>query len=86
MTIIDEKEVLEIEKLKSDIRKVTHDTQMDMRKFDIQQQKFEIEQKRFNVELSKKRYEAWRLSFYGITVGAGGTFAIAKTLQLFVIG
>ena len=30
----------------------------------------------------KVKYEAWRLAFYGIAVGAGGTFAIAKTLQL----
>ena len=72
MTLVDEKEILEIEKLKSDMRKVTHDTQMDMKRFDI--------------ELSKKRYDAWRLSFYGIAVGVGGTFAIAKTLQLLGAG
>jgi len=68
MTTIDEKEILEIEKLKADLHKVIQDTGLDMKKFDI--------------ELSKKTYEAWRLAFYGIAVGAGGTFAIAKTLQL----
>ena len=68
MTTIDEKEILEIEKLKADLVKVTQDISLDMKKFDV--------------ELSKKSYEAWRLAFYGIAVGAGGTFTIAKTLQL----
>jgi len=68
MTLADEKEILEIEKLKQDI-------QMDMKRFDVDMRKL-------NIELSKKTYEAWRLAFYGIAVGAGGTFAIAKTLQL----
>ena len=68
MTLVDEKEILEIEKLKADLQKVIQDTRLDM--------------KRFDVELSKKGYEAWRLAFYGIAVGAGGTFAVAKTLQL----
>jgi hypothetical protein len=68
MTIVDEKEILEVEKLKADLHKVIQDTGLDMKKFEI--------------ELSKKTYEAWRLAFYGIAVGAGGTFAIAKTLQL----
>jgi hypothetical protein len=61
MTLADEKEILEIETLKQDLK-------MDMKRFDL--------------ELSKKDYEAWRLAFYGIAVGAGGTFAVAKTLQL----
>ena len=61
MTLADEKEILEIEKLKQDLK-------MDMKRFDL--------------ELSKKDYEAWRLAFYGVAVGAGGTFAIAKTLHL----
>ena len=61
MTTVDEKEILEIEKLKQDLK-------MDMKRFDL--------------ELSKKNYEGWRLAFYGIAVGAGGTFAMAKTLQL----
>jgi len=61
VTTVDEKEILEIEKLKQDIA-------MDMKRFDI--------------ELKKTNYEAWRLAFYGVAVGAGGTFAIAKTLQL----
>jgi len=68
MTTIDEKEILEIEKLKADLVKVTQDISLDMKKFDV--------------ELSKKTYEAWRLAFYGVAVGAGGTFAVAKTLQL----
>ena len=68
MTTIDEKEILEIEKLKADLVKVTQDISLDMKKFDV--------------ELSKKTYEAWRLAFYGVAVGAGGTFAAAKTLQL----
>ena len=45
-------------------------------------QNLSLDLQRFDVELSKKSYEAWRLAFYGIAVGAGGTFAIAKTLQL----
>ncbi len=61
MTTIDEKEILEIEKLKQDI-------QLDMRRFDL--------------ELSKKSYEAWRFAFYGVAVGVGGTFVMAKTLQM----
>jgi len=61
MTRIDEKEILEIEKLKADLQKVIQDLGND------------------NL---KVKYEAWRLAFYGIAVGAGGTFAIAKTLQL----
>ncbi|MEA3522611.1 MAG: hypothetical protein U9R50_06525 [Campylobacterota bacterium] len=61
MTLVDEKEILEIEKLKQDIA-------MDM--------------KRFDVELKKTKYEAWRLAFYGVAVGFGGTFALAKTISL----
>ena len=61
MTTIDEKEILEIEKLKADLSKVIQDLGND------------------NL---KVKYEAWRLAFYGIAVGAGGTFAVAKTLQL----
>ena len=52
--------------------------------------KYEADQKRFDkkhdIELGKKSYEAWRLAFYGVAVGAGGTFAIAKTLQLLGAG
>ncbi|MEA1893132.1 MAG: hypothetical protein U9N33_10550, partial [Campylobacterota bacterium] len=61
VTRIDEKEILEIEKLKADLQKVIQDLGND------------------NL---KVKYEAWRLAFYGIAVGAGGTFAVAKTLQL----
>ncbi len=41
-----------------------------------------LDMKRFDVELSKKGYEAWRVAMYGIAVGLGGTFAIAKTISL----
>jgi len=75
MTIVDEKEVLEIEKLKADLSKVIQDSSLDMKRFDL-------DMKRYDTELSKKHYEAWRLAFYGVAVGAGGTFAIAKTLQI----
>lgn len=68
MTTIDEKEILEIETLKANLSKTIQDTQMDMKRFDI--------------ELSKKNYEGWRLAFYGVAVGFGGTFAIAKTISL----
>ncbi len=68
MTIIEEKEILEIESLKASLVKTIQDTQMDMKRFDL--------------ELSKKSYEAWRLAFYGVAVGFGGTFAIAKTISL----
>jgi hypothetical protein len=68
MTRIDEKEILEIEKLKADLNKVIQDTSLDM--------------KRFDVELSKKNYEGWKLAFYGVAVGFGGTFALAKTMSL----
>ena len=75
MTLVDEKEVLEIEKLKADLNKVIQDTTLNIKKIDM-------DMKKFDIELSKKTYEAWRLAFYGIAVGAGGTFAIAKTLHI----
>jgi hypothetical protein len=68
MTRVDEKEILEIEKLKQDI-------QLDMKRFDVEQEKLRL-------EIGKKDYEGWRLVFYGIAVGLGGTFAIAKTISL----
>ncbi|MEA1920513.1 MAG: hypothetical protein U9N52_11780 [Campylobacterota bacterium] len=61
MIIVDEKEILEIEKLKADLRKVIQDLDND------------------NI---KVKYEAWRLAFYGVAVGFGGTFALAKTISL----
>ncbi|MEA2073620.1 MAG: hypothetical protein U9O86_08545 [Campylobacterota bacterium] len=61
MTQVEEKEILEIEKLKADLNKVIQDLEND------------------NL---KVKYAAWRLAFYGIAIGAGGTFAVAKTLQL----
>ncbi|MDQ7066524.1 MAG: hypothetical protein Q9M40_00135 [Sulfurimonas sp.] len=30
----------------------------------------------------KIKYEAWRLAFYGVAVGFGGTFAVAKVIIL----
>ncbi|MEA1915976.1 MAG: hypothetical protein U9N42_00440 [Campylobacterota bacterium] len=60
MTMVDEKEILEIEKLKVEVQKMLNDTSRE----DL-----------------KIKYEAWRLAFYGVAVGAGGVFAIAKTLQ-----
>jgi hypothetical protein len=68
MTTIDEKEILEIEKLK-----------LEIKEFD---KKYYNEQKRLELEMRKTNYEAWKLSFYGVVVGAGATFAVAKTLQL----
>ena len=61
MTIVDEKELLEIEKLKVEVRKMLNDTSRE----DL-----------------KIKYEAWRLAFYGVAVGFGGTFALAKTISL----
>ncbi len=75
MTTIDEKEILEIETLKANLSKTIQDIQLDMKKFDI-------EQHRLSIEINKKNYEAWRLAFYGVAVGFGGTFAIAKTISL----
>ena len=61
VTIVDEREVLEIEKLKVEVRKMLDDTSRE----DL-----------------KIKYEAWRLAFYGVAVGFGGTFALAKTISL----
>jgi len=61
MTTVDEKELLEIEKLKVEVRKMLDDTSRE----DL-----------------KIKYEAWRLAFYGVAVGFGGTFALAKTISL----
>ncbi|MEA2111894.1 MAG: hypothetical protein U9P71_07585 [Campylobacterota bacterium] len=61
MTLVDEKEILEVEKLKADLRKVIQDLDND------------------NI---KVKYEAWRLAFYGVAVGFGGTFALAKTISV----
>jgi len=68
MTTIDEKEILEIEKLKAEVAKIP----------------LEVEKIKNDMKLDNKKYhvEAWKLSFYGVVVGAGATFAIAKTVQL----
>ena len=44
------------------------------------------DQAKNELEVNNKHYEAWKLAFYGVAVGAGGTFAIAKTLQLLGAG
>ncbi len=72
MDINEEKTLLEIEQLRQDI-------QMNMKKFEVEQKQFEVEQKQFD---KKHHNEGLRLLLYGLAVGAGGTFAIAKTLQL----
>ncbi len=72
MTTIDEKEILEIEKIKLEIK--------DFEK------RYQKEQERLNLEMKKTVYEGWKLAFYGVAVGAGATFAIAKTLQLMGAG
>ena len=71
-------------------KKLEEDQKRFDKKYEAEQKKYEAEQKRFDkkhdLALSSKHYEAWRLSFYGVAVGAGGTFAIAKTLQLLGAG
>ncbi len=66
--------------------KTFHDTQMDMKQFDEQRSKnlhdVQVNMARIDIELSKKGYEVWRVAMYGIVVGLGGTFAIAKTISL----
>jgi hypothetical protein len=65
MNTINEKEILEIEKLKADFRKVLQDLENDDKRV---------------------KYDAWKLALYGIAVGLGGTFALAKTISLFLPG
>ena len=63
-----ERELLEIEKLKAEVAKIP----------------LEVQKIKNDIEIDNKKYlvEAWKLAFYGVAVGAGGVFAIAKTLQL----
>ena len=82
MTTIDEKEILEIEKLKQDIRLDMKKFDLEQQKFGIEQQKFTVEQQRLGLEINKKSYEGWRLVLYGMAVGFGGTLALAKTISL----
>ncbi len=96
-TGIGEKELLEIETLKQNLAmdmkrfdetrsKNLHDIQVDMKRFDETRSKnlhdVQVNMTRIDIELSKKGYEAWRVAMYGIAVGLGGTFAIAKTISL----
>ena len=96
-TGIGEKELLEIETLKANMAKTFHDTQLDMKRFDETRSKnlhdIQVDMKRFEInrvqwdkehEMRNKKafYEAFRLAFYGVAVGLGGTFAIAKTISL----
>jgi uncharacterized 2Fe-2S/4Fe-4S cluster protein (DUF4445 family) len=68
MTKVDEKEILEIEKLKAEVAKIP----------------LEVEKIKNDMLVNNKKYmiEAWKLAFYGVAVGLGGTFAIAKTISL----
>ena len=67
MTTIDEKEILAIEKLKEEVAKIP----------------LEVAKIKNNLALNNKRYfiDIVKVAFYGIAVGAGGTFAITKTLS-----
>ncbi len=68
MTTIDEKEILEIEKLKAEVAKLL----------------LKVLEIRNDMILENKKYlvDAWKLAFYGVAVGFGGTFALAKTISL----
>ncbi len=63
-----EREMLEIEKLKAELAKIP----------------LEVEKIKNDMKIDNKKYlvDAWKLAFYGVAVGAGGVFAVAKTLQL----
>ncbi|MDF1883055.1 hypothetical protein JHD49_03800 [Sulfurimonas sp. SAG-AH-194-C21] len=61
MTTIDEKEILELEKFKAEIRNFNNSIEDRNRHYFI---------------------STMKLAFYGVAVGAGGTFAIAKTISL----
>ncbi len=63
-----EKEMLEIEKLKQELRESA-----------IRVDKFLSDSTREDLKI---KYEAFRLAFYGVAVGFGGTFALAKTISL----
>ena len=60
------------EKTLLEIEQLRQDIQMNMKKFEVEQKQFD----------KKHHNEGLRLLLYGLAVGAGGTFAIAKTLQL----
>lgn len=68
MGIIDKREILQIEKLKAEVAKIP----------------LEVEKIKNDIQLDNKKYsiEIWKIAFYGVVVGAGGVFAIAKTVQL----
>ncbi|MEA2099178.1 MAG: hypothetical protein U9P72_03515 [Campylobacterota bacterium] len=61
MTTIDEKELLDIEKFKAEIRNFNNYIEDRNRQYYI---------------------STLKVTFYGIAVGAGGTFAVAKTISL----
>ena len=86
MSEVDEKKLLEIEKIKQDIQLDMKKIEIEQKRIDEQREQFsenhQLNMRKFDIELSKKHYEAWRVALYGIAVGAGGTFVIAKTLQL----
>ncbi len=72
MPRIDEKEILEIEALKQNLA-------INMKRFEIDRVQWD---KEHEIRNKKAFYEAFRLAFYGVAVGLGGTFAIAKTISL----
>jgi hypothetical protein len=79
MTTIDEKEILEIEKLKLEIKDFEERSRQWHKNFEERNRQWH---KELDIKLSNKHYEAWRVALYGIAVGLGGTFAIAKTISL----
>ncbi len=72
MPRIDEKEILELEALKQNLA-------INMKRFEIDRVQWD---KEHEIRNKKAFYEAFRLAFYGVAVGLGGTFAIAKTISL----
>jgi hypothetical protein len=70
MDRLEEKEILEIETLKQDLAKSRQDAKVELQ--------------RLSVEFKKIDFDGKRLILYGIAVGLGGTFALAKTLSLFL--
>lgn len=68
MTTVDEKEILAIEKIKAEVAKIP----------------LEVATIKNDLVLDNKKYfiNVVKVAFYGIAVGVGGTFAIAKTISL----
>ncbi len=62
------KELLEIEQIKQDLKESA-----------VRVDRFLKDDTREDLRI---KYEAWRVAMYGIAVGFGGTFALAKTISL----